>query len=134
MRPRPPVRRADLIEPELSYQVVGTVLDVFHGLGPGLRESTYQKAIAKELTIRGLMFNEQVYCPIVYKGECVGLRYLDFCIAGRIIVELKCGEYFSRANIQQVKEYLEITKLSLAIIANITQGGVKFRRIVNLPK
>lgn len=132
MPTKPNVRRHDLVEPELSYQIVGAVLDAFHGLGPGLKEIIYQKGVAKEFTLRSMPFKQQVYCPIQYKGERLGCRYLDFCVASKVILELKRGEYFSRAHIQQVKEYLEVTKLTLAILATITYHGVTFRRIVNI--
>ncbi|MBI4135682.1 GxxExxY protein [Candidatus Uhrbacteria bacterium] len=132
MQPKPKVRRADLVEPELSYDTVGGVLDVFHELGPGLKESVYQKSVAKALRLRNIPFQQQVYCPVKYRGERVGSIFLDFLIASKIVLELKRGEYFSRAHIQQVKEYLQITGLQLAIIATITHRGVTFRRIVNI--
>lgn len=128
------VRRNDLVEPELSYEIVGSVFDVFNQLGPGLRESTYQKAIAQKFTQLGLPFKQQIYFPIMYQGKRVGWIRLDFIVAQKIVLELKRGEYFSRSNIQQVKEYIEVTGLSLAILINITQNGVRFRRIVNFKK
>lgn len=131
MAHRPNIRRSDLIEPELSYKIIGAVFDVFNQLGLGLRESIYQKGVASALTKQGLSFREQVYCPISYDGKRVGCIYLDFLINGKIILELKRGEYFPRGNIQQVNEYLKVTDLPLAILANITQSGVKFKRIVN---
>lgn len=132
MAEQPKVRRTDLVEPELSYKIVGAVFDVFNQLGSGLRESTYQKGVASALARQGLSFKEQVYCPISYNGKRVGCIYLDFLVDSRVILELKRGEYFARGNIQQVNEYLKVMELPLAILANITQSGVKFRRIVNI--
>jgi len=49
-----------------------------------------------------------------------------------VVLEIKKGEYFVKTNIDQVKTYLKATNLRLGIIANFTEQGVKFRRIVNL--
>lgn len=132
MQPRPPLRRSDLIEPDLSYDIVGAVLDVFRELGPGLRESAYQKGVALALQQRNLPFREQVYCQLLFRGKRVGYIYLDFCVKGKVILELKRGEYFARAYIAQVSEYLATTGLPLAIIAQMSYHGVKFRRIINV--
>ena len=126
------LRRSDLIEPQMSYKIVGVVLDVFHELGPGLKEAVYQKAISQTFRKQNIPFRQQVYSPIMYQGSRVGQRYLDFCIAEKIILELKVGGYFPRSNIQQVKEYLQITHLQLAILAVISYSGVLFKRIVSI--
>lgn len=129
---KPPVRRNDLVEPELSYTIVGAILDVYHQLGHGLKESTYQRAVAEALRQRGLTYEEQAYFPIQYEGQKVGKIFLDFLISGKIVLEFKSGDHFSRAFINQVNEYLKVTGRQLAILANFTSSGVHFRRIVNI--
>ena len=39
------LRRNDLLEPDLSYKIVGICFRVFNELGPGLHEKYYQKAM-----------------------------------------------------------------------------------------
>jgi len=57
---------------------------------------------------------------------------IDFLVEDKILVEIKKGNYFSKKNIEQVYAYLKATGLKLAILANFTSTGVKFRRILNL--
>lgn len=126
------LKRTDLIEPELSYEIVGLVFDTFNKLGPGLKENVYQKALEQLLKQRSIEFQAQLYCPINFQDNKVGYRYLDFLINEKIIIELKCGDYFAHTHIEQVKEYLKIKNLELAILATFTSQGVRIRRIVNI--
>ncbi len=86
---KPPIRRDDLVYPELSYQLVGYAYEVFNELGPGHSEKTYQKAHAVMLTRNNHKFMEQVYYPVKFKNEIISKGFLDFSIEEKIIVELK---------------------------------------------
>lgn len=61
----------------------------------------------------------------------IALRYIDLLVEDKIVLELKVGNYFSRNNTQQIKEYLKITNKRLGIIANFTTKDVKTMRILN---
>lgn len=121
-----------LIYPELSYQIVGKAFDIYNEIGSGYKEVVYQKALAKSFKDSGIEFKEQVYSPIIFKGENVGRCYLDFLVDGKIIIELKSGNKFLRQNINQVYSYLKASNLRLGILVNFTREGVKFKRIINL--
>ena len=56
----------------LSYKVIGCALEVYKTLGPGLLESIYEKALMKELKLKGLKAENQVPVEINYKGENLG--------------------------------------------------------------
>ncbi len=128
------VKRGDLVHPELSYQIVGALYDVYNAIGPGHLERVYQKAVTEALKERGLSFNEQIQADLVYNGKPVGKYILDFLIENVVVLELKQGDRFRRFNIEQVVAYLKASNLKLAILANYTTQGVLFRRIVNDPK
>jgi len=119
-----------LIHPELSYQIVGILFDVSNELGHGYQEKHYQKAIAAALQKAGIAYTEQAPVQINYKGEKVGIYFLDFLIENKIVLEIKRGEYFSKTNLKQVSGYLKATGLQLGIVANFTANGLKFKRIV----
>jgi len=129
---RPPIRRNDLVYPELSYQIVGYAFEVFADLGPGHSEKTYQKAYAVMLKKNNHEFKEQVYYPLRFKDEIVSKGFLDFSVEDKIIVELKKDERFSKTHIDQVLDYIKRTNLKLAILINFTKSGVVFKRIVNI--
>lgn len=117
---------------DLSYRIIGILFDVYNELGPGHRERYYQKAVAEAFRAAGIQFREQVYTPLIFRGSRIGAYYLDFLVDGKVVVELKCGDRFSRRNIEQVYAYLKANGLALGILANFARDGVKLRRIVNL--
>jgi GxxExxY protein len=125
------LRRKDLIYPELSYQIIGILFEVYNRLGPGYHEKYYQRAIAAVLRECRIPFQEQVYVSLIFKGEKIGSYYLDFLITDKMILEIKKGERFSKRNIDQILTYLKAKKLKLGIIANFGQRELKFRRIIN---
>jgi len=124
--------KKDLIYPELSYQIIGILFEVYNQVGPGYHEKYYQRAIATELKKCNLPFKEQVFEPLKFKEETIGHHYLDFLIDNKIVLEIKKGNRFSKRNIEQVLTYLKTTGLKLGIIANFGPKEVKFKRIINL--
>lgn len=119
-----------IIYPELSYEIMGVVFEAYNKLGNNLREKSYQKAIAAGLAEKGKKFVEQLKVNFKYKGAIIRRLYLDFLIEDKIVLEIKVGEHFDKENIAQVYEYLKFKKLKLAIIANFTKRGVRYKRIV----
>jgi len=126
------VKRDDLIYPELCYQTVGVLFEVYNELGFGYLEKYYQNAIAESFKLIHLPFREQVPFEIKFKGKPVGKFFLDFVVDNKIVLEIKKTKYFSKKHIEQVYQYLRVSGLKLGIIANFTPNGVKFKRIVNV--
>lgn len=125
------LKRNDLIYPELSYKIIGCAFDVYNSLGGGHHEKYYQRALAEAFKERGLNITQQVYYPLAFKGKIVGKNFLDFLIDDKLIVEIKKGNNFSKKHIDQVLEYLKISKIKLAILINFGLNEVSFKRIVN---
>jgi GxxExxY protein len=126
------VYKEDLLYPEQSYKLVGLAYIVYNELGAGHLEKVYQKAYAMELKEAKLNFKEQVPHKVIYKEEVIGNNYFDFLIDGKIIVELKRSNFYSKKYFDQVANYLKISNLKLALIINFTGEGVRVKRIVNM--
>ena len=66
---------------DISYQIRGSVFEVYNVLGPGLLENIYEQALLIELNNRGLKVENQVPIEVLYKGVNLGIQYrLDFLI------------------------------------------------------
>jgi len=126
------LKRQDLIYPELSYQIIGILFEVYNQLGSGYHEKYYQKAVALQLKENKVSFKEQVYTPLILKEEIIGKNFLDFLIEDKIILEIKKGDRFSKKHIEQILNYLKTTNLKLGILANFGLKDLKFKRIVNI--
>ncbi|MBU4369405.1 GxxExxY protein [Patescibacteria group bacterium] len=125
------LKREDLLYPELSYQIIGILFEVYNKLGPGYQERYYYQAIITAFEEINLPYQAQVKIKIIFKGKEIN-RFVDFMIDNKIILEIKKGERFFKNNIDQIYSYLKITNLKLGILANFTRQGIQFKRIVNI--
>jgi len=128
----PTLRRQDLVLPDLSYKIVGVLLNVYGQLGYGLYEKTYQKAVALGLGLQGFNYVGQQYAPIIFEGKVVGKNYLDFVVEGKVAIELKRGDKFVKAHIDQLYNYLVAHNLELGILVYFGPHQLHYKRIVNL--
>lgn len=121
----------ELFYPELSYQIVGAVLEVYKELGFGYQEKYYYRAIKLKLEKRKLKVVCQLCVPIKVEGKNIGRYFLDFLVNDTIILEIKVANEIYPQHIQQVLAYLRANKLKLGIIATISKNGVITKRVVN---
>jgi GxxExxY protein len=125
-------KRNDLIQPELSFKIMGCAFDVYNELGYGYAEKDYQKALAISFRNKGIAFKEQVYFPIKFEEELIRKGFCDFIVEDKIIIELKKNPRFSRIHIERVNQYLKSSKLQLALLINYAPTGVISKRLLNL--
>ncbi|MEW6025819.1 MAG: GxxExxY protein [Planctomycetota bacterium] len=121
-----------MLYPEVIYQIIGILFEVYNTLCYGYQERYYQRAIAALLKNLGITFKEQVLVEIKMGGEIVAKGLADFIIEDKIILEIKKGDSFRKNNIDQLNSYLKMTGLKLGILANFTPKGLLYKRIVNI--
>ena len=124
----------EILFKELSFTVFGAALEVHRLLGSGFLEAVYQKALAYELTLRNISFEEQVRLSVTYKGLLIGDYIADFVIDGKIILELKAVTAITDAHKAQAINYLAATGYELAIILNFGESSLHQQRIVRYKK
>ncbi len=117
---------------DLIYEVRGAAMEVYNYFGPGLLESVYEKALVRELELRGLEVQTQLPVPIVYKGAVVGdeLR-MDILVEDELIVELKSVEEFKPVYYKQLRTYLKLLNKEVGLLINFGEYDFKkgMRRI-----
>jgi GxxExxY protein len=103
----------------LTEAVIGAAIDVHRELGPGLLESAYQRALAHELGLRRIPFEQQRPCPVQYKGLVIADAYrLDFLVDGLVVVELKAVDALLEVHDAQVLTYLKFTGCHIGLLMN----------------
>jgi GxxExxY protein len=122
---------AELLYPELSYQIVGVLYTVYNNLGYGYQEKYYQRAVAKEFDRASLQFQKEQKIIIKYRGDIIGRYFIDFVVEKSVVVELKVGNEFLYKDIKQVLAYLKAGKLRLGMLCIFTKQGIKVRRLAN---
>ena len=56
-------------ESELTEAVIGSAFEVANVLGAGFLEKVYERALIRELALRGVNAKAQVSFPVCYKGS-----------------------------------------------------------------
>ena len=103
----------------LTEQIIGAAIEVHRELGPGLLESAYQRALAHELRLRKVTFEEQKLCAIKYKDLVIDDAYrLGFLVSGLVVVELKTADTLLDVHEAQVLTYLKFTGCRIGLLLN----------------
>ncbi len=105
------------------------VFEVHNTLGPGFTENIYEEALAKELNLRGVIFESQKTIKIYYKGEKIGEYKIDMVVDGKVILELKAVSELNELFESQLISYLKATGMKLGIIINFGSKRVSYKRI-----
>lgn len=115
-----------MTENEIGTIVIEAAIAVHRELGPGLLETVYEVALARELQDRGLKVERQISVPIEYKGIRFdeGFR-ADIIVDGRVIIELKSVERVTAAHKKQVQTYLRLTGCKLGYFLNFGEALMK---------
>ena len=57
---------------DLTDRVIAAIYEVSNVLGAGFLEKVYERALVRELSLRGLRVETQVHFSVNYKGQSVG--------------------------------------------------------------
>lgn len=119
---------------ELTSEIIGAAIEVHKELGPGLLESTYERCLVHELSLRGIKTERQKVQPIIYKGLELDEGYrLDILVDHQIILELKVVDSLNDIHTAQLLTYLKLSDLRLGYLLNfnVTQMKQGIKRLVN---
>src|SRR3954453_19871952 len=92
----------------LTEAVIGSASEIANVLGAGFLEKVYERALIRELALRGITAKAQVSFPVCYKGEYIGEYLADLIVQEKLIVELKCVERFANEHLAQCINYLKV--------------------------
>ena len=115
---------------DLSYKIIGVIYDVHKELGNVHKEIIYHKAVAIELSERGIPFVEEKPIDIKYKGKKIGIYKPDFIIDDKVILEIKVTPAITKAMTEQVYFYVKGTKYKLVLLVNFGTRKVGIKRLI----
>ena len=121
-------------EEDVGKAVLDAAFKVHSALGPGLLESVYEAALARELERRGLGVERQKAVPVYYEGEKleVGFR-ADLIVENLVMIELKSVDVIAPVFRKVATNYLRLIPLRLGFLINFNELHLKdgITRIVN---
>ncbi len=113
----------------LATIVVDASYMLHRTLGPGMRESVYERLLAHDLGGRGLKVDRQLPINFEYAGLSFekGFR-ADLLVHKTLLVEVKSVELMSPVHLKQTLTYLRLMNLPLGLLLNF--GAMRFRDVV----
>lgn len=104
---------------DLTYKVLGCAIEVHKHLGLGLLESIYERCFLRELAIRGIANENQVWVPVQYKGLELGTELkLDVLVENILCVELKAQEGFLPIHNAILLSYMQMLQKPKGVLIN----------------
>ena len=120
---------------QISHDIIQSAIEIHRELGPGLLESVYRKCLAKVLRGKGYDVKEELYLPVVFRGETIeekGYR-VDLLVSDAVVIEIKSVESMKPLFSKQLGTYLKLLDLKLGLLINFNVPLLKdgLKRIVN---
>ncbi len=116
---------------EESYAIIGALFEVYNNLGSGFSEIVYKDALEIEFKKLNINFQREKEFTVNYKGVILPHKfYADFVIFDRIILEVKCVESLHDKHLAQCINYLKVSGLRLALLANFHKELLDHKRII----
>ena len=119
-----------LEESDLTEIVIGSAFEISKVLGAGFLEKVYERALIRELTLRGVSAKAHVSFPVCYKGQYVGEYLADLVVEDKLVVELKCVDRFANEHLAQCINYLKASGLRVALLINFQRPRVEWKRVL----
>ncbi len=118
------------MEDKLTGAVIGLAMKVHRGLGHGFLESVYRRALCHEIRKADLPFDDEERLKVFYDQVVVGEFVADIIVDHRLILELKAASALSKADEQQLVNYLKATGIDVGLLLNFGTPSLEFKRKV----
>lgn len=123
--------RIDIDINQLTHKIIGCAMKVHSTLGNGFQEVIYQRALAIEFNLNGLVFKREMEMPIFYQDEQIGTRRVDFFVENSVMLELKAVEKIEDVHKAQAINYLEAYNIGDGLLINFGGLSLEFKRLYN---
>lgn len=119
---------------EMTGQIIGLAMEVHKHLGNGFQEVIYQRALEFEFAKNQIKFDREFEMRILYRGENIGTRRVDFLINKTISVEIKAVIQLEPVHLAQAMNYLEAYNLEVGLLLNFGAQSLQIKRLLNRKK
>jgi GxxExxY protein len=104
---------------DLTYEIIGSAIEVHKTVGRGLLESVYHQCMKEELSHRKINFFTEMKVPIIYKTKELTTEFrCDLFVENCLVVELKSVLEMNSIFEAQLLTYMKLLKAPKGIIIN----------------
>jgi GxxExxY protein len=110
---------------ELTYEIIGSAIEVHKIMGRGLLESVYHQCFVEELKHRKINFFTEMKIPVIYKEKTLEINFrCDLFVENCIIVELKSVQEMSSVFEAQLLNYMNLLQCPKGILINFNCSNI----------
>jgi GxxExxY protein len=104
---------------ELTYEIIGSAIEVHKIMGRGLLENVYHQCLKEELSSRKINFSSEMKIPVIYKNKELEIDFkCDLYIEKCLVVELKAVTEINSIHEAQLLTYMKLLKAPKGILIN----------------
>jgi GxxExxY protein len=116
---------------DLTFRIIGCAMEVHKIIGNGFQEKIYQRALAIELASQDISYVQEFEMDIIYKGQHIGKRRVDFFIEDMIMLEIKAVINLEDVHLAQAMNYVEAYNLEIGLLINFGSKSLQHKRVHN---
>jgi GxxExxY protein len=123
---------ADKTRVDLKYlqsQIAEAALEIQKNFGLGFSTSDYCRALAHELKIRNIGFEQDKQIPISYKGEVAGKYRVDFIVDKKIMLTIITADEIGVAHLAKQRNFLKTLGFKLGMMINFADEKVEIKSV-----
>ena len=110
---------------KLTYEIIGSSIEVHRIMGRGLLESVYHECLKEELKYRKINFQTEMKIPVKYKKKQLDINFrCDLFIENCIVVELKAVQELHPIHEAQLLTYMKLLKSPKGILINFNCSNI----------
>lgn len=114
------------LSPELTYAIIGGLLEVHTTLGPGFIYRIYVHACYRELQLRGLEVCPQKSFQVIYRGRPIGeIKFNHLRVSDSVLVFPVAVQDINDVRINNLKDWMRVQNVPLGILANFYDTSLK---------
>lgn len=117
------------IKDDLTYSIIGCAMKVHSFLGNGFQEVIYQRALEIEFRKANISYARELEMNIIYDGQDIGTRRVDFLVENEVVVELKAIIALEDVHLAQGLNYLVAYKMEKGLLINFGARSLEIKRL-----
>jgi GxxExxY protein len=109
----------------LTYEIIGSAIEVHKITGRGLLESVYHKCLIEEFLHRKINFLTEMKVPVIYKGKTINVDFrCDLYVERAIVVELKSVQEITPVFEAQLLTYMKLLQCPKGVLINFNCSNI----------
>lgn len=121
----PHIHSSAVSDKVLVQNIVAAISEVHTVLGPGLMDTVYEEALAREFGMRKVNYQRQAEISIVYKETLIGRHSVNFLVEGRVLLEFQTERIPLDVYQQRLHSYLRAAQKRVALLVDFNVADIK---------